>query len=164
MSLFKMWEDALKAGKLPKEWAKWDSFRAWAIKNKYKAEYGYKGEFTPEGCLKAMPDYQPSETERLKQNVVSGEMTINSVRNEVELESISEGDETLVEYEIIGIDLGDGPDKTGVVNNLNSLMRMRLDELKQLAIDKEIDIGEATTKKEIATLICGCGGEDNGQD
>lgn len=57
MSLFKMWEDAFINKKLPKEWSKWDSFRSWAIKNNYKAEYGYKGEFTPEGCLKAMPDY-----------------------------------------------------------------------------------------------------------
>jgi hypothetical protein len=57
MSLFKMWENAFKIGKLPDEWEKWDSFRSWAIKNNYKAEYGYKGEFTPEGCLKAMPEY-----------------------------------------------------------------------------------------------------------
>lgn len=57
MSLFKMWEDAKINNKIPNEWAKWDSFRAWAIENNYKAEYGFKGAFTPEGCLKAMPGY-----------------------------------------------------------------------------------------------------------
>jgi hypothetical protein len=58
MSLIKMWEEAYANKKLPEEWNKWDKFRAWAIANRYKAEYGYKGEFNPEGCLKAMPGYK----------------------------------------------------------------------------------------------------------
>ena len=60
MSLFKMWEEASRAGKLPEEWIKWDDFRSWAIENNYKAEYGYNDEFNPEGCMKAMPDYVES--------------------------------------------------------------------------------------------------------
>jgi hypothetical protein len=58
MSLFKMWEETKMNKKLPQEWDNWCDFRTWAIANRYKAEYGYKGEFNPEGCLKAMPGYK----------------------------------------------------------------------------------------------------------
>lgn len=57
MTLFKMWENAYINKTLPPEWPIWEEFRTWAINNRYKAEYGYKGEFNPQGCLKAMPDY-----------------------------------------------------------------------------------------------------------
>jgi hypothetical protein len=61
MTLFKMWENAYINKTLPPEWPIWEAFRTWAINNRYKAEYGYKGEFSPEGCLKAMPE--PEETQ-----------------------------------------------------------------------------------------------------
>lgn len=66
MSLFKVWEEAHKNKKLPKEWRTWEKFRAWAIQNRYKPEYGYKGEFSLHGCLKAMPDY----VEKIKEKVI----------------------------------------------------------------------------------------------
>ena len=63
MSLFKIWQSEKK----PKEWQELEDFRSWAIENRYKAEYGYKGEFTPNSLLKAMPDYNPpKEIEVLK--------------------------------------------------------------------------------------------------
>jgi len=58
MTLFKTWEQHYINGTLPKEWQTWGECRTWAINNRYKMEYGYKGEFTPEGCLKAMPGYK----------------------------------------------------------------------------------------------------------
>jgi len=64
MTLFKMWENAYIDKTLPPEWETWGACRAWAIENNYKIEYGYKGEFSPEGCLKAMPGYvEPEETQ-----------------------------------------------------------------------------------------------------
>jgi hypothetical protein len=91
-----MWENAYKNKALPKEWTRWEDFRAWVLANQYKAEYGYKGEFTPDGCLKAIPGKEP---------------------------------------------------------DFNSLMRLKLDELKQLALEKGIEAGE--TKREIANQILG---------
>ena len=56
-SLYKTWEESHKRKVLPPEWEKWEACRAWAIENRYKIEYGYKGEFSPQGCLKAIPGY-----------------------------------------------------------------------------------------------------------
>ena len=65
MSLFKTWEEHYINGTLPKEWPIWEDCRTWAINNRYKMEYGYKGEFSPDGCLKAMPGYvEPGNTEK----------------------------------------------------------------------------------------------------
>lgn len=56
-SLYKNWEEAHRKKTLPSEWKTWEACRAWAIENRYKMEYGYKGEFSPQGCLKTMPGY-----------------------------------------------------------------------------------------------------------
>lgn len=97
MTLIQMYEEAKKKNKLPKEFERWEDLRTWAITNRYKAEYGYKGEFTPEGCLKAMPDYKPlEEINKLKEDIESGKKTINAVRNEIGLEPICEGEEPLI--------------------------------------------------------------------
>ena len=56
-SLYKTWEGAQKSKALPPEWDNWEDCRAWVITNRYKMEYGYKGEFSPQGCLKAIPGY-----------------------------------------------------------------------------------------------------------
>ena len=63
MSLFKIWQSQKK----PKEWQEWEDFRSWAIENRYKAEYGYKGEFAPNSLLKAMPDYKPPKEIEVKE-------------------------------------------------------------------------------------------------
>ena len=60
-SLFKTWENAHSKKTLPPEWETWEACRAWAIENRYKTEYGYKGEFSPEGCLKAMPEQEETQ-------------------------------------------------------------------------------------------------------
>lgn len=56
-SLYRTWEEASKKRALPPEWDNWEDCRAWVITNRYKMEYGYKGEFSPQGCLKAIPGY-----------------------------------------------------------------------------------------------------------
>lgn len=40
-------------------------------------------------------------------------------------------------------------------SSFDSLMRMRLDELKQFAVEKGFEVSDTATKREIATLICG---------
>ncbi len=60
-TIFAMWEDAYKRDALPTEWKIWESFRAWAIENEYKAEYGYNGRFGTESCLAAMPGTREAE-------------------------------------------------------------------------------------------------------
>ena len=105
MSLFKMWEETKMNKKLPQEWDNWCDFRTWAIANRYKAEYGYKGEFNPKGCLKAMPDYKSE------------------------------------------------PDKTVYKADFNSLMRLKVDELKELAAKLGIEVGDNATKREMSNLI-----------
>jgi len=66
MTLFKMWENAYINKTLPPEWPIWEKCRTWAIINRYKAEYGYKGEFSPQGCLKAMPGYKEPDAAKDK--------------------------------------------------------------------------------------------------
>ena len=62
-SLYRTWEEASKKRALPPEWDNWEDCRAWVITNRYKMEYGYKGEFSPQGCAKAMPGYvEPNPT------------------------------------------------------------------------------------------------------
>lgn len=80
MSLFKMWEDAFINKKLPKEWNKWDNFRSWAITNRYKAEYGYKGEFSLEGCLKAMPKTESGVSQSWKETIFDVNGTVENLK------------------------------------------------------------------------------------
>lgn len=81
MSLLKMWEEAYEKKILPPEWSTWEAFRAWAIMNKYKIEYGYKGEFSPQGCLKAMPDYKETLGETKKTVTGKGESNASKKTN-----------------------------------------------------------------------------------
>lgn len=109
MTVHEMWNQAKRNNNLPSEWPTWPEFRTWVNNNRYKAEYGYKGEFNPEGCLRAIP--------------------------------------------VAGIDMSSLPDKTVYKADFNSLMRMKLEELKELASKLGIDTTETSTKKEISTLI-----------
>lgn len=59
MTARQLWNDARKNNKLPPEWKTWAEFRAWVNANKYKADYGYRGEFTPECLLKEIPGNEP---------------------------------------------------------------------------------------------------------
>lgn len=119
MSLFKMWEETKMNKKLPQEWDNWCDFRTWAIANRYKAEYGYKGEFNPKGCLKAMPDYKDG-------------FDVDSV---------------------IADEFATEPDKTVYKADFNSLMRLKVDELKELAAKLGIEVGDNATKREMSNLI-----------
>ncbi len=124
MSLFNLWEEALKAEKLPKEWNKWDSFRTWALKNNYKADYGYEGEFNTEGCMKAMPDYVDNSKATVAKFFIVPEEILNKSSEE---------------YAI-------WLDENGTVESL-----------KKFAVDSNIDIGRAKTKKEIIKVILKAG-------
>lgn len=54
-SLYQIWLEAHNKGILAQEWRLARDFLAWATANKYKAEYGYKGEFAPENLLAKIP-------------------------------------------------------------------------------------------------------------
>lgn len=108
MSLFKTWEEHHKKKMLPPEWPIWEDCRTWAITNQYKSEYGYKGEFSPQGCLKAMPGYvQPDEHEKTiaqkaedaKKQLLSGEKTLKQARVEFGLDPIERLDQKVTTKE-----------------------------------------------------------------
>lgn len=55
LTLFDMWNAEKEKGKLPDNWRTYRDFLCWANENKYKVEYGFKGGFTIENCLAAIP-------------------------------------------------------------------------------------------------------------
>lgn len=55
-SLYGIWLEAHNKGILAQEWRLAHIFIEWATANKYKAEYGYKGDFTPENLIKKIPE------------------------------------------------------------------------------------------------------------
>ena len=65
-SLYRMWEDAWKRNALPEGWELAGTFTDWAAANKYKVEYGYKGEFCPENLLKVIPPEERIKKEKPK--------------------------------------------------------------------------------------------------
>lgn len=71
MTARQMWNIARRNNQLPPEWGTWAEFRAWVNANRYKAEYGYKGEFSPQGCLKAMPEHAEKPVVITKENVAA---------------------------------------------------------------------------------------------
>ncbi len=141
-SLYGMWLEAHKKGMLPPEWRLAHNFLTWATANGYKVEHGYKGEFTP-GNLKLAAD-------NAKWPAATAESIIADINATV-----------------VGVDFASGPDKTVIsyIKNADNLVKTKkLEDLKKLAADMEVDIGGATTKKEIATLIVAKGGaEDAGE-
>ncbi len=58
VTLWGTWEEHYIKGTLPPEWQSWGDCRNWSIENNYLIEYGYIGEFSQQGCLKAMPGYK----------------------------------------------------------------------------------------------------------
>ncbi len=54
MSLYQMWLKAHNTSALPPEWELAHNFLTWATANKYKAEYGYEGDFTPDNLKNAI--------------------------------------------------------------------------------------------------------------
>lgn len=59
LTLFDMWNAEKEKGKLPDNWRTYRDFLCWANENKYKVEYGFKGGFTIESCLAAIPQSKP---------------------------------------------------------------------------------------------------------
>jgi len=55
MSLYSLWLEAHDKGILAPEWKLAHNFLTWATANGYKPEYGYKGKFTSENLLAAIP-------------------------------------------------------------------------------------------------------------
>lgn len=58
-TLYDMWSAGKAGGELPDTWRTYRDFMCWANENKYKVEYGFKGGFTIQGCLAAIPQSKP---------------------------------------------------------------------------------------------------------
>lgn len=136
MTVFQMWEDARKQNTLPKEWARWVDFRTWVIANRYKAEYGYKGEFAPDSLLNAIPGYEAKD----EVDKTTGKCVVSA-------------EEIATEFGVPAEILAKTPDTWAVWLETNGTVAT----LKKYAKEMNIELGGARTKREIATLICGGG-------
>ena len=58
-------------------------FLHWATQNGYKAEYGYKGEFSPAGCSASIPSSKPD---------LASEFTLAQLKEMAEQRGIPLGD------------------------------------------------------------------------
>lgn len=141
MTLFGMWESHYMKGTLPPEWLIWEDFRRWSIENNYKTEYGYKGEFSPQGCLKAMPGYaDPGETQENSAENPDENPGDTSTSSDAEIsttETPSEGNVQLSSH--------------------SALAKMKISELKEIAEGMKIDLARARarTKEQIIAVIEG---------
>lgn len=64
-----MWKAGKDRGQIPNCWRTYRDFMVWANQNKYKVEYGYKGGFSIESLLAAIPtegDDKPAPTIKKK--------------------------------------------------------------------------------------------------
>lgn len=115
-SLYQIWLEAHNKGILAQEWRLARDFLAWATANKYKAEYGYKGEFAPENLLVAIPKAKSGEKE---------------------IERFAAAMTSYV---------------TGALD-VETLSKMKVPELKELAEKMEIDLKGITRKDDIIAAI-----------
>ena len=80
MTARKMWNIARRNNKLPLEWSTWAEFRAWVNANGYKAEYGYKGEFSPENLLKSIPKTESDVSQSWKETIFDVNGTVENLK------------------------------------------------------------------------------------
>ncbi len=118
MSLYSIWLEAHDKGILAPEWNLAHNFLTWATANGYKPEYGYKGKFTPENLLVAIPKAKSGEKE---------------------IERFAAAMTSYV---------------TGALD-VETLSKMKVPELKELAEKMEIDLKGITRKDDIIKAITG---------
>lgn len=139
-SLYAIWLDAHEKNALPPEWALFIVFRSWAIENGYKAEYGYEGEFAADNLIAALPGATTAEPEDGSENDTGqAGQTINS-EDDAGVNGAAASTTT-------------GSFITGHLDAEDLFKKLKLDELKKLAADMSIDIGDAETKRPIAELL-----------
>ncbi len=102
-NLYSKWLEAHDKGIIAPEWKQAHIFLTWATAKKYKPEYGYEGDFTPENLLAAIPKGKETEKETLDAAMneeTLSKMTVADIKElaekmEIDLKGLKRKDEII---------------------------------------------------------------------